>query len=372
MMTVVDQHKPWLTPSSTLAHTIQPQLGAQMMSSGTGSPASQPATRSGLRPIRSASCPVKRLASALTMPKLTRKERTTVFDTSPKSAWGMSGTTVRSSPTMAPTKALTTTRRANWRQLAPRPSRMAGVVSGNGAAIGARFQLGGIAVRKRAGFVQCDDPVMVRWCRRDPGEHVAHERLLGLAQERDAFPDCPERRANGPAVERHRLARMSGQDDGLERQCDQALQGRVEQVSPAARLLGRRLEVRTADSRREQGVPREEGAFVQEVADALRGVTRRVHHLEGGGSHAHDVAIAQGRVLEGHPIGLRQVQRAPGVTGQRPGAGQVVGMHVGLHYRTDLPALTAGQLAVDPGVERGVDHGGLAARANDVGETALP
>src|SRR2546425_9957845 len=30
------------------------------------------------------------------------------------------------------------------------------------------------------------------------------------------------------------------------------------------------------------------------------------------------------------------------------------------------------QLAVDPGVERGVDHGGLAVRADDVGEAALP
>ncbi len=113
MITVVDQHKPWLTPSRTLANTIQPQLGAQMMSSGTGSPASQPATSSGLRPIRSASCPPNRLASALTIPKLTRKERTTVFDTSPKSAWAMSGTTVRSSPTIAPTKALTTTSSVN-------------------------------------------------------------------------------------------------------------------------------------------------------------------------------------------------------------------------------------------------------------------
>src|SRR5712691_12138882 len=213
MMTVVDQHSPWLTPSSTLANTTQPQLGAQMMSSGTGSPASQPATRSGFRPIRSASRPAKRLVSALTMPKLTKKDRTTVLETSPKSARAMSGTTVRSSPTMAPTKALITTRRVNWRQLAPRPSRIGGVVSGNGAAIGARLQLGGITVRKRAGFVQGHDPLMVRRRRRDPGEHVAHELLLGLAQERDPFPDFPQRRANGPAVERHRRACMRWQDD---------------------------------------------------------------------------------------------------------------------------------------------------------------
>src|SRR5438132_6110254 len=181
MITVVDQHKPWLTPSRTLANTIQLQLGAQMMSSGTGSPASQPATRRGLRPIRSASCPANRLASALTMPKLTRKERTTVFETSPKSAWAISGRTVRSSPTIAPTNALTTTSSANWRQLAPSPSRMGGgdVASGNGAAIGARLQLSGV-VRKRAGLVQGDDAVMVRRCGREPGEDLAHERLLGL------------------------------------------------------------------------------------------------------------------------------------------------------------------------------------------------
>src|SRR5438034_1237426 len=236
MITVVDQHSPWLTPSSTLANTIQPQLGAQMISNGTGSPASQPATRSGLRPIRSASCPVKRLASALTMPKLTRKERTTVFDTSPKSAWGMSGTTVRSSPTMAPTKALTTTRRANGRQLAPRPSRMGDGVSGNGAAIGACLELRGV-IRQRAGFVQGDNAVMVRRCRREPGEDLAHEPFLGLAQERGPLLDFPHRRADRATVECHGLARMSGQDDSLGRQCDQALQGGVQHVSPISATM---------------------------------------------------------------------------------------------------------------------------------------
>src|SRR5438093_8858224 len=208
MITVVDQHSPWLTPSRTLANTIQPQLGAQLISNGTESPASQPAMRSGLRPIRSASCPANRLASALTIPKLTRKERTRVFETSPKSAWAMSGTTVRSSPTIAPTKALTTTSSANWRQLAPRPSRMGDGVSGNGAAIGACLQLGGV-VRQRARFVQGDDPVMVRGSRRNPGEDVPHKRLRGPLQQRQAVSDRAQRRADGLAVERHGLARVS-------------------------------------------------------------------------------------------------------------------------------------------------------------------
>src|SRR5437667_4420259 len=236
MITVVDQHSPWLTPSSTLANTIQPQLGARMMSSGTGSPASHPATSSGLRPIRSASCPAKRFASALTMPKLTRKERTTVFETSPRSAWAMSGTMVRSSPTIAPTKALTTTSSVNWPQFAPRPSRMGDGASGNGAAIGACLQLGGV-IRQPAGFVQGDDAVMVRRGWREPGEDLAHERFLALTQERRPLLDFPHRRADGPAVERHGLARMSRQDDSVGRQRDQAPQGRVQYVSPAPSLL---------------------------------------------------------------------------------------------------------------------------------------
>src|SRR5437763_267163 len=222
MITVVDQHKPWLIPSSTLANTIQPQLGAQTMSSGTGSPASRPATRSGLRPIRSASCPANRLATALTMPKLMRKERTTVFETSPKSAWATSGTTVRSSPTIAPTKALTTTSSVNCRQLAPRPSRIGDGVSGNGAAIGACLQLGGV-IRQGAGLVQRDDAVMVRRCWREPGEDLLHERFLGLAQERCPLLDFLQRRADGLAIECHGLAGMSGQHYSLSRQCDQAL-----------------------------------------------------------------------------------------------------------------------------------------------------
>ena len=53
MMTVVDQVRPWLMPSSTFATMTQPQVGAQISSSGTGTATSQPATRTGLRPYRS-------------------------------------------------------------------------------------------------------------------------------------------------------------------------------------------------------------------------------------------------------------------------------------------------------------------------------
>jgi hypothetical protein len=50
MTTVVDQVRPWLTPSTTFAATTQPQVGAQMSRRGTGSASTQPATSTGLRP----------------------------------------------------------------------------------------------------------------------------------------------------------------------------------------------------------------------------------------------------------------------------------------------------------------------------------
>ena len=59
MITVVDQVRPWLTPSSTFAATIQPQDGAQISSSGTGTATSQPATSTGLRPYRSDQVPAR-------------------------------------------------------------------------------------------------------------------------------------------------------------------------------------------------------------------------------------------------------------------------------------------------------------------------
>ena len=51
MMTVVDQVRPWLIPSNTLAATTQPQVGAQISSSGTGRATSQPADQDGLAAV---------------------------------------------------------------------------------------------------------------------------------------------------------------------------------------------------------------------------------------------------------------------------------------------------------------------------------
>ena len=136
MITVVDQVRPWLIPSNTLANTTQPQTGAQISSSGTGSPMSHPATSIGLRPSRSDKVPATKLVTAFTNPKATMKVIATVIPVRPNSSFASSGRTVRSWPNIPPTKALTTTNRVNWARLARRPSRIlspfgAGIFSGD-------------------------------------------------------------------------------------------------------------------------------------------------------------------------------------------------------------------------------------------------
>ncbi|OIQ67726.1 hypothetical protein GALL_506940 [mine drainage metagenome] len=56
-------------------------------------------------------------------PKLTMKETTIVVEAMPNSSDPISGTTVRSIPTMPPTKALITTSKANCGQFSLSPNR---------------------------------------------------------------------------------------------------------------------------------------------------------------------------------------------------------------------------------------------------------
>ena len=122
MTTVIDQARPWLTPSRTLAATIQPQLGATAISSGTGSAIAQPAISSRRRPSRCASAPAPRFVNALASPKATMNDSTAALEARPKSVWPISGRVERSRPTIAPTKALSATSSENCARFSRSPS----------------------------------------------------------------------------------------------------------------------------------------------------------------------------------------------------------------------------------------------------------
>src|SRR6266496_608229 len=130
-----------------------------MISNGTGRPNNQPATNICFRPSRSENRPANKFASALTIPKLTIKERVSDLDVSPKSALAISGTTVRSKPTIAPTNALTMTSSVNCCQFASRPSRGESAL-GDRTIIPSSFQLGGI-LDQIPRFIEFDDVLMI-------------------------------------------------------------------------------------------------------------------------------------------------------------------------------------------------------------------
>ena len=112
-MTVIDQAKAWLTPSTTFAKIIQFQSGAKSKMKGTGRPNSHPTTNTLFLPHLSAKLPAYKLRRAFTRPKLAINDRIMALDSMPNSSLPISGTTVCSRPIIAPTKALTTMRITN-------------------------------------------------------------------------------------------------------------------------------------------------------------------------------------------------------------------------------------------------------------------
>src|SRR5579863_4294864 len=184
MITVIDQAKPWLMPSSAFAAMIQLQLGPQAIMNGTGRPKSQPTMSRYRRPYRSARCPDTRLAQALTTPKLTMNETTIVVDAIRNSSEPISGTTVRSSPTIPPTNALTSTSRENCCQFSRRPSAM--LVNR-----GARQEVKTappIQLRKRPTGIGGSQFARMRWRWGDIREHRRDERLFLGDAKRNVVP----------------------------------------------------------------------------------------------------------------------------------------------------------------------------------------
>ena len=195
MMTVVDQVRPWLMPSRTLAAMIQPQLGAQISRSGTGTPMSQPATRTGLRPMRSVRAPAARLVSALVAPKAMMKLVVAVNAVSPKVRVAISGSTVRSWPTMPPTSALTPTRRLNWARFWRSPNRGAvGAVTGSVASL--------MRAVLRSTQAQSSGPPTIT----ETSSRPAAARRLAAVIARSPWPHI---RVTGPVGHRRRCAMAS-------------------------------------------------------------------------------------------------------------------------------------------------------------------
>src|SRR5579863_460359 len=249
-------------PRSTFASTTQPQDGASRMIAGTGSAKSQPATRIFLRPHRSEIRPANRLAIALTIPKLTMKERIAAREASANSRSASSGRSTRSTPTIAPTKAFTPTRSANCSKLARRPRRteaacVVGPPLGDGTAIGPRFERGRLVFRQRARLVQLHDAEVIRRRRRYAFKNGREEIIFAPQPRRDPGRHRAEALADQLAVESRGLGSMARQHERFRGEREQPLQGTIEHAPPLARFPDRGMKIGTAHARDKERVSRE-------------------------------------------------------------------------------------------------------------------
>src|SRR5262245_47833152 len=122
-------------------------------------------------------------------------ESTTVLEVMPNSDFASRGTTERSSPTMPPTKALTSTSKLNCCQFSRSPSRIGAGASGLGdrTAVRPSFQLSGIGSGKLTGFVQAHDFTVIRRGWRQASEQCVRECLLAACQQSDPIPELSDR-----------------------------------------------------------------------------------------------------------------------------------------------------------------------------------
>ena len=123
MMTVVDQVSPWLTPSRTLATTTQPQVGAQISSSGTGTRDQPAGDEHRLAAVAVRPGPGEEVGDGLDDAERDDEGQRGGEGGEVELASASSGRTVRSWPIIPPTSALTATSSANWARFSRSPSR---------------------------------------------------------------------------------------------------------------------------------------------------------------------------------------------------------------------------------------------------------
>ena len=124
MMTVVDQVRPWLTPSRTLATMIHPHVGAHINSSGTGSADEPSGDEHRFAPVAVREGAGEEVGRGLHGAERDDEGERAENAASPKTCSASSGRTVRSWPIMPPTSALTPTSSRNWARFSRSPSRI--------------------------------------------------------------------------------------------------------------------------------------------------------------------------------------------------------------------------------------------------------
>src|SRR5438105_1120562 len=123
----------------------------------------------------------------------------------------MMGSTTRSTPTMPPTKAFTSTRSRNCPAFGRSPSWIWGAEAllAGSTAIGSGFQFRHIDIHRRPTLVEAGDLLVIGRCRRQSGKQSGYEDILGEQHVIQAREHVIQRSRPGNAVESARLAGVS-------------------------------------------------------------------------------------------------------------------------------------------------------------------
>ena len=113
------------------------------------------------------------------------------------------------------------------------------------------------------------------------------------------------------------------------------------------RFFGVGMEIRTADSRDEQRISREQIPIVQQVAGALERMARRADRSQAPRSERDHVFVVNGCVCVVNAILPRQEQRSARLFGQYSCAQQMIGMDMGIEDEMNAPAAFLSESEVD-------------------------
>src|SRR4030095_8330769 len=358
MITVMDQQSAWFIPNKTFATSNQNHRFAKMMRIGTGSPISQPRTSTFLRPTPSEIRAANRLQMALVTPKLTMKETIAVFEVKPNSFSPMRGTTVRSSPTIIPTKTLMTTRRENWLKFSRSPRRTAWLSSAMG-----------IHTARLCRKAHIQGPILFRvgWGSRNFFQHVTHKFVPVSDLEGPIEPALkPNRRhrfsAQRPAT--NRPCKCSRKYFHVVRQRFQLLHG-VKQHPRA--FLGARGQFRPAHVPNHERMschkkPRLKTARLvsHQQRYVFGSVTRSMQHADADIAHVEFIAFVNRCKVEPRTrIRMQDILRT-GQLHQLARTGNMVGMKVRVQHIANLHTGFFSKAQIYVNVFQRVAHGGLA------------
>ncbi len=176
------------------------------------------------------------------------------------------------------------------------------MTSGDGTAVCSCFQIRHAAFRQQTHLIERDHLAVIRWRRWKTHHNLIKKRFTRRMENSNLFDDPGQRRSDGDAIKWHRGAGMPRQHERVRGEREELVQAVVERGSSEAGLLLVRFQVRSSDTRWEEGITREKEVIVEQVAGAFHRMAWRVQSRKQHGRRRECVSIAHCGKREGDSL----------------------------------------------------------------------